>query len=769
MTNAMKRFLSLRVLLACLATLILGVRTACGFALLGPFDTYQVGSLSYQLPGDIGGPMNLGEEYRWNTPTLYYTFDQSFVDYFGGQGMAEVDKAFAILNSLTNVDAYSHELSEFPLEASRVNFLAQALQLVDIKSTVLHLMIEEMGLAEPDRWTWTLRHRALPPGASCPAYVYTVIKRNFDPVTWEPSSYVNGTLYSYAIIEACPVLDVADAFEIPVDPLSNPLSAVASLGSVESFIEGQADLGLQRFGFFYTGLTRDDVGGLRYLLTTNNANFESVAPNSDELVTNLQPQLLFGSNLTLFAAQALTNNAAALQALYPGLVVTSSSNFFGIQPVTNFTAFVTNPPWAPAGVFTFVIRTNITYVPQTFFSHTFANVVTLQSVNGQLVAVPFTTLNSFVAPHIVLLQTATVIVTNPPWAPPTSVLITSNLTTRPILTNTAVGEFFILPTNACDLAIVSPFLTNIVGQTNSLINFTNAGPIVTNVNGGSNNFVGSQVLSFQQFTVDIFTNHIFVVLPISCVPGTVDLRQGIQNMKFVRRDFDSLIGRAYTPLTNFYEITAITNSQPVTQRFRRIVTAPDIVFSAADLGSPPTSWPINNVYTLREDFVPPHLDEANAIPGLPGPGTIQPPMNITLNKSGAFFINAGPAFIDEATGVLEFLWGSFDGTTNLPVVYPSGASLTNLQNQILILIDLSPATASVGANYNGQVTVTGGTPPYTVALTPYSPPLPAGLSLSSSGALTGTPLHAGTFVFVVRVTDANGIAIDKPLSLEISP
>jgi len=199
----------LRILCA-LALIALAVSRTYGFALLGPFnEAYQVSALSYGNGGDIGAPKNLGEEYRWNTPVLYYSFDSSFLDYFGSNGVYAVDQAFAILNSLTNVSSYSHELTEFPLESSRVNFEAQALQLVDVKSQILHLMIEELGLAEPDRFVWTLHNRVNPPGATCPVWLYQVIKRNFDPITWEPSSYVNGALFSYNILEFCPALDRA--------------------------------------------------------------------------------------------------------------------------------------------------------------------------------------------------------------------------------------------------------------------------------------------------------------------------------------------------------------------------------------------------------------------------------------------------------------------------------------------------------------------------------------------------------------------------------
>ncbi len=37
-----------------------------------------------------------------------------------------------------------------------------------------------------------------------------------------------------------------------------------------------------------------------------------------------------------------------------------------------------------------------------------------------------------------------------------------------------------------------------------------------------------------------------------------------------------------------------------------------------------------------------------------------------------------------------FLWGSFDGTTNAPVVYPNGTSLENLANEAVIQISPPP-------------------------------------------------------------------------------
>jgi hypothetical protein len=53
-----------------------------------------------------------------------------------------------------------------------------------------------------------------------------------------------------------------------------------------------------------------------------------------------------------------------------------------------------------------------------------------------------------------------------------------------------------------------------------------------------------------------------------------------------------------------------------------------------------------------------------------------------------------------------------------------------------------------------QLSVTGGTGPYTWALTGQL--LPPGITLSSSGLLSGTPTHAGRFFFNATVTDSVG-------------
>ncbi|MBI5386462.1 MAG: putative Ig domain-containing protein, partial [Verrucomicrobia bacterium] len=80
----------------------------------------------------------------------------------------------------------------------------------------------------------------------------------------------------------------------------------------------------------------------------------------------------------------------------------------------------------------------------------------------------------------------------------------------------------------------------------------------------------------------------------------------------------------------------------------------------------------------------------------------------------------------------------------------------------------SPLPAGMaGEAYSVPLAASSGTPPYTWALASGS--LPADLSLSSDGVISGTPSAAGTATFSVRVTDSVGLFASKEFSLTISP
>ena len=60
------------------------------FSLLGPYTEWMDVQKGYRQPGDIGGPMNIDEGYRWNIPVITYGFDRSFLDYFGSTAIPQI-------------------------------------------------------------------------------------------------------------------------------------------------------------------------------------------------------------------------------------------------------------------------------------------------------------------------------------------------------------------------------------------------------------------------------------------------------------------------------------------------------------------------------------------------------------------------------------------------------------------------------------------------------------------------------------------------------
>jgi len=57
---------------------------------------------------------------------------------------------------------------------------------------------------------------------------------------------------------------------------------------------------------------------------------------------------------------------------------------------------------------------------------------------------------------------------------------------------------------------------------------------------------------------------------------------------------------------------------------------------------------------------------------------------LTFNSVGPLLYNQYPAFLSEANAfIVPFLWGSFDGSTNEPVVYPVGTSIYQVEAQVL--------------------------------------------------------------------------------------
>lgn len=100
---------------------------------------------------------------------------------------------------------------------------------------------------------------------------------------------------------------------------------------------------------------------------------------------------------------------------------------------------------------------------------------------------------------------------------------------------------------------------------------------------------------------------------------------------------------------------------------------------------------------------------------------------------------------------------AFQNTAELSTQFTGSSSLT--------LNCGSPPNGQVGAHYSSALIASGGTPPYTFALSSGS--LPPGLSLNgSTGVIAGTPSAGGTFVFTVQVTDS--LSATAPVTCSIT-
>lgn len=279
------------------------------FALLGPAQPWMQATNGVYFSPSYGGPMYLGNEYRWNVPVVTYGFDQSFLDYFGTNGVAAVEGAIQILNSLPS--ASQIVLTNYPFDSQHINYEAQSqsADFTDLKSQTLATLLGNLGLTSPTLNTYVLRSwdpsyftypsvnnggwsidvfgipveyendpLQIDPGASgstwgTPGYVTNFVAGfNYDPQTLQPSLYVNEIAYDATItIDSSGYNTIAP---YPLDAEDPYSSAVAD------------SLGFGNPGLFYTALTYDDVGGLTYLLNTNNVNYENLLPNIIGVGTN---------------------------------------------------------------------------------------------------------------------------------------------------------------------------------------------------------------------------------------------------------------------------------------------------------------------------------------------------------------------------------------------------------------------------------------------------------------------------------------------------
>ena len=486
---------------------------------------------------------------------------------------------------------------------------------------------------------WTLHDRFHIGTVACPVGMeYLVVQRNFDFVSSPVAGSESASIFALRQRRPLQLLhcgrlhggESAGLYHLPLRwiPWRTAIPPVASFDSP--------------YGIFYTGLTRDDVAGLRYLLSANNINWENAPAGSVQVnsasggaISYGPPALLFTTNYTAFALAALTNDPVTLSNLFPGLVIINSSYYFTNIATPVVVSYYTNLIGAPYGSPpALVVQTNgYTYSYPAIYSDVFANLTVL--TNGYS---PNTSASL-----------VTVSVGAPPGAPYGSPLVTNTATQTITLSNVPSGEYYIDTNYLCGPPLFLGVLgTNVTATTNILFVATNS--IGTNSAG----YLTSQSV------VTYATNHVYVVQwPICSTAATgagtnnPGLREGIERMRFVYAPYDSLLGQQFQPITNTFATVMITNSQAVNQTFQRVVTTPDFLFDAADLNPGPSVAPTAVTFSRNVNF-----DQSQALPGLAGPGLINPSTTITFEKSGPEYYNEydtslmdGTPYFTESPGI----------------------------------------------------------------------------------------------------------------------
>src|SRR6185369_9410296 len=82
-------------------------------------------------------------------------------------------------------------------------------------------------------------------------------------------------------------------------------------------------------------------------------------------------------------------------------------------------------------------------------------------------------------------------------------------------------------------------------------------------------------------------------------------------------------------------------------------------------------------------------------------------------------------------------------------------AIENYSPGAVTITTTSVPSGIVSTAYSTSLAASGGTTPYAWSIVSGSGSLPAGLTLSSAGVVSGTPTAAGTSNFTVKVTDSS--------------
>lgn len=129
--------------------------------------------------------------------------------------------------------------------------------------------------------------------------------------------------------------------------------------------------------------------------------------------------------------------------------------------------------------------------------------------------------------------------------------------------------------------------------------------------------------------------------------------------------------------------------------------------------------------------------------------------------SGTVTFPAGTTVRVISVGIVGDITPEANETFNVNLSGATNATIADASAQVTILNDDVPVSittatvpnATVATGYSQSISATGGAAPYSYAVTAGT--LPAGLTLSTGGTLSGTPTAGGAFNFTVTATDSS--------------
>ena len=194
-----------------------------------------------------------------------------------------------------------------------------------------------------------------------------------------------------------------------------------------------------------------------------------------------------------------------------------------------------------------------------------------------------------------------------------------------------------------------------------------------------------------------------------------------------------------------------SNNITSAQSYTLTVSAPTISFSPATLPSAQVGVAYSQTITASGGTSPYHNFSVTA-------GSL--PAGLTLSSSGV--LSGTPT----VGGSFSFTVSATDSSTGAGP-YTAGQSYTlTVTTATITLSPTSLPAAQVGASYSQTITASGGVSPYTYTVTAGS--LPAGVTLSSSGTVSGTPTAGGAFSFTATAKDSNNVTGSQNYTLTVS-